>query len=66
MKLTRMRPVADVALAIDRPHWTIRTWARRGRVPSERRDGHLFVDLVAAHALSEQTGRRNRVTAASR
>jgi hypothetical protein len=64
MQLTRMRPVTDVALAIDRPHWTIRTWARRGRVPSEHRNGHLLVDIVAAFELSEQTGRRNRTRAA--
>lgn len=60
MSLSRMRPVADVALAVDRPHWTVRTWARRNRIPSEHRNGHLYVDLVAAAALSEQTGRRNR------
>ena len=65
MQLTRMRPVTDVALVIDRPHWTIRTWVRRGRVPHEHRDGHLFVDLVAAAHLSEQTPRRNRSQAAA-
>lgn len=61
--LTRMRPVADVVLITDRPHRTIRTWARLGRVPSEHRNGHLYVDLVAAAALSEQTGRRSRAVA---
>ena len=65
MALNRMRPVADVALVVDRPHWTIRTWARRGRVPHERRNGALFVDLVAAAHLSEQTPRRNRAQAAA-
>lgn len=60
MPLTRMRPVVDVALAVNRPHWTIRTWVNRGRVPYERRSGQLLVDVVAAYALSEQTPRRNR------
>jgi hypothetical protein len=63
MALTRMRPVSDVAFAIDRPHWTIRRWARLGQIPSERRDGHVYVDLVAAAELSEQTPRRNRAAA---
>jgi ribosomal protein RSM22 (predicted rRNA methylase) len=65
MTLDRMRRVNDVALAVDRPHWTIRRWARLGRIPSERRDGHVFVDLVAAAELSEQTPRRNRANAAA-
>jgi hypothetical protein len=65
MTLSRMRPVTDVALVIDRPHWTVRTWARRGRIPHEHRNGHLYVDLVAASELSEQTPRRNRSHAAA-
>jgi hypothetical protein len=64
MTLTRMRPVNDVAFAVDRPHWTIRRWARLGQIPSERRGGHVFVDIVEAERLSEQTGRRNRTRAA--
>lgn len=66
MALTRMHPVSVVALAVDRPHRTIRTWVRADRVPYEHRDGHLYVDVVEAARLSEQTGRRNRVTAAPR
>lgn len=62
MTLTRMRPIADVALAVDRPHWTIRTWARLGRIPYQRDGDRLLVDLVEAAKLSEQTGRRNRST----
>jgi hypothetical protein len=59
-----MRPASLVALVTERPYRTIQTWARQGRVQHEHRDGHLYVDLVAAHALSEQTGRRNRARAA--
>lgn len=61
--LDRMRPAPLVALVTERPYRTIQTWARQDRVPSERRDGHLYVDLVAAAELSEQTGRRNRTAA---
>jgi hypothetical protein len=56
-----MRPVADVALATGRPHRTIRTWARNGRIPHRRDGDRLLVDLVEAAKLSEQTPRRNRV-----
>ena len=63
--LDRMRPASLVALVTERPYRTIQTWARQDRVPHEHRDGHLFVDLVAAAALSEQTGRRNRARAAA-
>jgi hypothetical protein len=64
-QLDRMRPARLVALVTERPYRTIQTWARNERVPSEHRDGHLYVDLVAAAALSEQTPRRNRSTAAA-
>jgi hypothetical protein len=56
----RFRPVADVALVTGRPKRTIRTWAANERVPSIKHRGQVLVDLVAAAALSEQTGRRNR------
>lgn len=62
--LDRMRLATVVAEVTERPYRTIQTWARQERIPAEHRDGHLFVDLVAAHALSEQTGRRNRTRAA--
>lgn len=62
--LTRMRPVADVALATSRPRRTIRNWAQDGHIPSEHRNGRLYVDIVAAANRSEQTGRRNRSQAA--
>lgn len=55
-----MRPVADVALATERPHRTIRTWARTGRIPAEHDGNRLLVDIVEAAKLSEQTARRNR------
>lgn len=58
--LTRMRPVADVALATERPYRTIQTWARAGRVRAERHGDRLLVDIVEAAKLSEQTARRNR------
>jgi len=61
----RFRPVADVAFVTNRPHRTIRTWARTGRVPSVRRRGQVLVDLVAAARLSEQAGRRGRPTQAA-
>lgn len=61
--LTRYRTVKTVALVTGRPHRTIRTWAREGRIPSVKRDGALLVDLVAAAHLSEQAGRRNRQAA---
>lgn len=60
MSLSRMRPVADVALVTNRPCRTIRNWAQDGLIPSERRDGRLLVDLVAAAHRSEQAGRRQR------
>ncbi|WP_344941433.1 hypothetical protein [Actinomadura miaoliensis] len=60
----RFRPVADVALVTGRPHRTIRTWARDGRIPSLRHRGRLLVDLVAAARLSEEAGRRTRKAAA--
>lgn len=60
MSLSRMRPVIDVALVTNRPPRTIRNWAQDGKIPSEHRDGHLYVDLVAATHRSEQAGRRNR------
>lgn len=62
--LDRMRPASIVALVTERPYRTIQTWARNDRVPHEHRAGHLYVDLVAAAALSEQTPRRNRSQAA--
>lgn len=64
MKLDRMRPAALVALVTERPYRTIQTWARQDRVPYEHRNGHLYVDLVEAARLSEQTPRRNRTAAA--
>ena len=60
MALTRMRAVADVALATDRPHRTIRTWARTGRIPHQRDGDRLLVDIIEAARLSAQTARRNR------
>lgn len=62
--LDRMRPAKIVALVTERPYRTIQTWARQERVPSEHRAGHLYVDLVEAAKLSEQTPRRNRANAA--
>lgn len=56
----RFRPVADVAYVTGRPHRTIRTWAAQGRIPKTYDGDRLLVDLVAAHELSEQAGRRNR------
>lgn len=62
---TRLRTVAETALVTRRPHRTIRTWARDGRITSTHDPrGRLLVDLVQASALSEQTGRRNRTRAA--
>ena len=58
--LTRLRPVAETALVTGRPHRTIRTWARLGRIPSKHDGERLLVDLVAAAALSERAGRRHR------
>lgn len=62
MPLTRWRTIADTAAATGRPHRTIRTWARQHRIPTERRDGHLYVDIVEAARLSEQASRRNRTS----
>jgi hypothetical protein len=62
--LDRMRPATLVAEVTERPYRTIQTWARQDRVPHEHRNGNLYVDLVAAAELSEQTGRRNRTRAA--
>lgn len=58
--LTRFRPVSEVAYATQRPHRTIRNWARDGRIPKTYDGDRLLVDLVAASKLSEQAGRRNR------
>lgn len=64
-QLTRMRPISDVAFVTGRPYRTIQAWVRQDRVPHTRRgDGRVLVDLVAAVALSEQTGRRTRKAAA--
>ncbi len=60
MPLTRMRPIADVAIATGRPHRTIRTWARTGRITTQRHGDRLLVDIIQAAALSEQAGRRTR------
>lgn len=60
--LTRMRPIADVALATERPYRTIQTWARQRRIPVQRDGDRVLVDIVQAAKLSEQTGRRNRST----
>lgn len=60
----RFRPVPDVALVTGRPHRTIRTWARQGRIPSLKHAGRLLVDLPAAAQLSEQAGRRHRTQTA--
>lgn len=65
MALTRMRTIADTALAINRPYRTVQTWARTGRIPVRRDGDHVLVDLVAAAALSEQTPRRNRTRTAA-
>jgi hypothetical protein len=56
----RFRPIADVAYALERPPRTIRNWARDGRIDRIEYRGTVLVDLVAAHKLSEQAGRRNR------
>lgn len=57
----RLRTVTEAAYVTGRPHRTIRTWARNGRITSTHdRRGRLLVDLVEAAALSEQAGRRNR------
>jgi hypothetical protein len=55
-----MRPIADVALATERPYRTIQTWARQQRIPVQRDGDRVLVDIVQAAKLSEQTGRRNR------
>lgn len=64
MALTRMRPIPEAALVTGRSYRTIQAWARQDRIPHEHRNGRVLVDLVAAAALSEQTGRRNRTRAA--
>jgi hypothetical protein len=63
--LDRVRPATLVAEVTERPYRTIQTWARTGRIPHERRNGHLLVDIVAAAELSSQTPRRNRTHAAA-
>lgn len=63
--LDRMRPATLVADVTERPYRTIQTWARQHRISHEHRDGNLFVDLVEAAKLSEQTPRRNRSTTAA-
>lgn len=60
----RLRTVAEAAFVTRRPHRTIRTWARDGRITSAYDGDRLLVDLVEAAALSEQAGRRNRAQAA--
>lgn len=58
----RYRPVADVAYVTARPERTIRNWAAAGRIPRVEHHGTVYVDLVAAAALSASTARRNRTT----
>lgn len=60
----RFRPVAAVAFITGRPARTIRNWARDGRIErmTHPRTGEVLVDVVAAHELSQQAGRRNRKT----
>lgn len=65
MPLTRMRTIAETALATGRPYRTVQTWARAGRITTSRdRAGRLLVDLVEAAHLSEQTSRRRRAQVA--
>ncbi|HEY9414748.1 MAG TPA: hypothetical protein VIQ30_08330 [Pseudonocardia sp.] len=61
----RFRPIADVAYALERPPRTIRNWARDGLIPRREYRGTVLVDLVAAHKLSAQAGRRTRKPAAA-
>lgn len=56
----RFRPIADVAYVTQRPERTIRNWARDGRIERREYRGTVLVDLLAAHKLSKQAGRRNR------
>lgn len=62
MPPAQYRPVADVAYVTARPERTIRNWAAAGRVPRLEHHGTIYVDLVAAAALSSRTARRNRTT----
>lgn len=60
----RFRPISDVALVTGRPLRTIRNWADTGRIDKLHHRGVVHVDLIAAHELSQQAGRRNRKAAA--
>ena len=48
MPPARFRPIADTAIACDRPVRTIRNWAAAGRIARVEYRGKVLVDLVAA------------------